>query len=166
MNFLRGPALICFSRGAKAAVIPGGKAQMVLGGGPQAPGLRRGRSVSSGSVLPGRACPHEGQRDTRRPSALSSCLPLGLISRDCWQEQPWGKGDFAVTAPRITKLPLSGPFPLSAGPNSGVSSPVFPGFVGVVALWGFGLFRFNESLVVKYPQQRADHKNQHEGYLP
>lgn len=69
-----------------------------------------------------------------------------------------------MTTPKMSKL----------GFCQGCSSPLTQGaslcflgfYLGLVALTGFGLFGFNESLVVKYPQQRADHKNQPEGYLP
>lgn len=134
----------------------------------------------------GFSAPRQGSspvRDSETHAGPQPCHPvshLGSFIGIAGRKQPWGKGDFAVTTPRITKLAAAGPCQgrspsaqaqIQASPRRGHSwaalfSQDLWGWWHLEAGHGFGLFRFNESLVVKYPQQRADHKNQREGYLP
>lgn len=101
-------------------------------------------------------CPPSGPFPQEGHAGLHPCHPVshsGLIYWDCWQEAAMGKRGFFFLQwqpPGCQSCwALSGLFP----------PPVFSGFC--LGWWhrgaghGFGLFRFNESLVVKYPHSKG-----------
>lgn len=129
-------------------------------------------------------------RHSERCSGPQPCHPvshLGSFIKRVSRKQPWGKGDLAVTNPWLNKLFTAGlvraSLPILHWQQ--MFEPWDQAWshedCGIHFAWAMGwllcccesepghelgLLGLSESPVVKCSQQRADHKNQHDSYLP